>query len=109
MIVGAKRWDAASFVLMGTVLFAIFLLYLPYLQTLLVDWDTNDNYSHGYFIPAITGYMIYFLRKDLARIPLVPSISGVFLILCGLMILTIAKIGAEFFLQRLSGPAYLYY
>jgi len=49
-----------------------------------------------------------------------PAISGIFLILFGLMILIIAKIGAEFFLQRFSlivvllgvvyflcGPAYL--
>jgi len=120
MIVGTKRWDPMSFALMGTVLLAIFFLYLPFLQTLLGDWGTDDNYSHGYFIPAITAYMIYSLRKDLARIPLNPNISGIFLILFGLMILIIAKIGSEFFLQRFSlivvllgvvhflcGPAYL--
>lgn len=120
MTVETKRWDAISFALMGTVLLAIFVLYFPYLQKLFADWGTDDNYSHGYFIPAITAYMIYALRKDLARIPLNPSSSGIFLILFGLMILIIAKIGSEFFLQRFSlivvllgvvhflcGPAYL--
>jgi len=120
MTIGTKRWDTMSFVLLGTVLLAIFVLYFPFLQRLFADWGTDDNYSHGYFIPAITAYMIYVLRKDLARIPLNPTITGIFLICFGLMILIIAKIGSEFFLQRFSlivvllgvvnflcGPAYL--
>jgi exosortase len=102
MIVGTQRWNTTSFALLGTVLVAIFLLYFPFLKTLVVDWDTNDNYSHGYFIPVITLYMIYSLRKDLARMPLHPSIIGLFLILCGLSLLIVAKIGSEFFLQRFS-------
>ncbi len=120
MIVSTRRWDTTSFALMGTLLLAIFVLYFPFLKSLFEDWGTNDNYSHGYFIPAITVYMIYSLRKELARTPIVPSVAGIFLILCGLMILIIAKIGSEFFLQRFSlivvllglvyflcGPAYL--
>jgi exosortase len=120
MIVATQRWNTMSFALMGTVLVAILLLYFPFLQTLVMDWETDDNYSHGYFIPVITLYMIYSLRKDLARIPLHPSVTGLFLVLCGLMMLVVAKIGAEFFLQRFSlivvllglvyflcGPAYL--
>jgi len=120
MIVATQRWNTMSFALMGTVLVAIFLLYFPFLQTLAMDWDTDDNYGHGYFIPVITLYMIFSLRKELARMPLKPSITGFFLVLCGLALLVIAKIGAEFFLQRFSiivvllgmvhflcGPAYL--
>ena len=102
MIVRAKSWDAMSFALMGTVLLAIFVLYFPFLQKLFADWGTDDNYSHGYFIPVISVYMIYTLRKDLARIPLNPSIGGIFLILFGLMVLVVAKIGSEYFLQRFS-------
>ena len=120
MIAATQRWNTMSFALMGTVLVAILLLYFPFLQTLVMDWETDDNYSHGYFIPVIILYMIYSLRKDLARMPLHPSITGLFLVLCGLMLLVVAKIGAEFFLQRFSlivvllgmvhflcGPAYL--
>ncbi len=120
MIVGTRSWDPISMALLGTVLLAVFLLYFPFLQKLFADWGTDDNYSHGYFIPAITVYMIYSLRKELARLPIIPSMIGIFLILCGLMILIVAKIGSEFFLQRFSllvlllgvvhflcGPAYL--
>ena len=120
MIAATQRWNTMSFALLATVLVAILLLYFPFLQTLVMDWETDDNYSHGYFIPVITLYMIYSLHKDLARMPVHPSITGMFLILCGLMLLVVAKIGAEFFLQRFSlivvllgmvhflcGPAYL--
>ena len=102
MIIAARRWDTISFVLTGTLFLAILFLYFPFLQTLVGDWETNDNYSHGYFIPVIIGYMIFSLRKDLARTALCPSNSGLLLIIGGLMMLIVAKIGSEFFLQRCS-------
>lgn len=97
-----RHWDSISLILVGTVFLAIILLYFPFLQTLLTDWERNDDYSHGYFVPVIIGYMIFSLRKDLRQIPLRPNIGGLILILCGLMMLLAAKIGAEFFLQRFS-------
>ncbi len=102
MIVSTRNWDTVSFALLGTVLVAIFFLYLPFLQTLFMDWETNENYSHGYYVPIITAYMIFSLRKNLARIPLRPNVSGLFLLLFGLMVLIVAKIGSELFLQRCS-------
>ena len=102
MIVATRRWDTISYALMGALFLAILFLYFPFLQTLIGDWETNDNYSHGYFIPVIIGYMIFSLRKDLARTALCPINSGLLLIIGGLMMLIVAKIGSEYFLQRCS-------
>lgn len=102
MIADTRRWDNLSFVLMGGVLLATFLLYFPFLQKLFLDWGTNDDYSHGYFIPAITVYMIFAMRQELSRIPMAPSSSGLVVVLSGLLLLVVAKVGSEFFLQRFS-------
>ncbi len=89
-------------VLIGVVLAALLVLYLPFLKTLVAAWNTNDDYSHGYFIPAITAYMLYTLRKELRLMLVTPGNGGLLTILAGLLILVAGKIGSEFFLQRLS-------
>jgi len=84
-------------------LFLAFLaLYYPFIQTLIRDWDTNDNYSQGYFIPIVSGFMIWSLRRELAAIEIKPSNWGIALVALGLLQLLIAKIGSEYFLQRTS-------
>jgi len=102
MIIGVKRPGGGYLFLLLTVTIAAILLYWPFLQTLVSDWDTNDNYSHGYFIPVITIYMIFSLRKELARLPVVPANSGLLVIVAGLSLLIAAKVGSEFFTQRFS-------
>lgn len=97
-----RSWDITSYTLLGLVFIAVMGLYLPFLQTLLVDWDTNDNYSHGYFVPVIAIYMIFSVRKDLIQIPPFSNAGGLLVVLCGLAMLVVAKIGAEFFIQRFS-------
>ncbi|MBV5330535.1 MAG: exosortase/archaeosortase family protein [Chlorobium sp.] len=77
-------------------------LYYPVLIELTKDWSTNDNYSHGFFIPLISGYMIYIMRAELEKISIQPVNWGLLLLLAGLGQLYIAKVGSEYFLQRTS-------
>ncbi len=102
MIIGARRPGREYLLLLIAVTIGTIWLYWPFLQTLVVAWDTDDNYSHGYFIPIITIYMIFSLRKDLARIPLAPGNSGLLVLVSGLLLLVAGKVGAEFFTQRFS-------
>jgi len=102
MIIGARRPGRGYLLLLVTVTIAIIWLYWPFLQTLVSDWDTDDNYSHGYFIPVITIYMIFPLRKELARLPVVPNNGGLLVLLAGLLLLIVGKVGTEFFTQRFS-------
>jgi exosortase len=62
----------------------------------------NDNFSHGYFIPLISGYMIFSLRRELQEEPLRPVNWGGLLILLGLGLLLAASIASTFFMQRFS-------
>jgi exosortase len=86
-----------------SLLFLAFLaLYYPFIQTLMRDWDANDNYNHGYFIPIVSAFMIWSLREELAAIEIKPSNWGIALVGLGLLQLFIAKVGSEYFLQRTS-------
>jgi len=87
---------------LGVMLAALLFLYFPILQYLVHDWDTNDNYSHGYFIPFLTLYVIYNIKDELQKLPVKTNIIGLFLIFLGLTQLIVAKIGSEYFLQRTS-------
>jgi exosortase A len=94
--------DKTTYLTLAVVLGAILLLYFPFLQKLVKDWGTNDDYSHGYFIPFLSLYMIYSIRDELIKIPIKPSNAGLVVILAGLAQLIIAKIGLELFLERTS-------
>jgi exosortase len=99
----ATAWSAKqTWIQLGTVLAGTFLLYLPFLKTMVADWNTNDDYSHGYFIPLITAYFIYGMRDELKNLPIQPSNPGLLIVLAGLAQLVVAKIGSEYFLQRTS-------
>jgi exosortase len=86
----------------GVVLSALLWLYFPFLTKLVADWGTNDDYSHGYFIPLLSAYFIYSIRDELRRISVKPCNVGLLVLLAGLGQLTVGKIGSEFFLQRTS-------
>jgi exosortase len=87
---------------LGLLLIAFLALYYPFITTLVRDWDTNENYSQGYFIPFVSAYMIWSLREELAAIDLKPSGWGLALVALGLLQLFVARVGSEFFLQRTS-------
>ena len=94
---GREKWFP-----LGIVLLALIFLYFPFLVKLVEDWGTNDDYSHGYFIPFLTLYFIYCMRDELKKIAIKPCNLGLLVILAGLGQLVVGKIGSEFFLQRTS-------
>jgi exosortase len=102
MIGENERFGRNEWILTGVILAALLVLYLPFLKKLVADWGTNDDYSHGYFIPFLSAYFIYSLRDELSKIAVKTSNAGLFILLAGLGQLIIAKIGSEDFLQRTS-------
>lgn len=84
-------------------LFAILVaVYLPFIRTMVQDWNTNDNFSHGYLIPVISAFMLWSMRRELKQVSISPCNWGVPLIVLGLIQLVVGKIGSEYFLQRTS-------
>lgn len=98
----AGEWSAGARYGMIAATLGVLGLYYPFLQTLVTDWGSNDDYSHGYFIPLLSGYFIYSIRDELAKLPIRPNNWGILLIVLGLAQLVVAKVGSEYFLQRTS-------
>ena len=79
------------------------LVYYQVILQLAYSWDNNPNYSHGYFIPFISGFMIWYKREEIFGKPISPRpFLGMILMLAGLMQLMVAWVGSEHFLQASS-------
>ena len=77
-------------------------LYYSTIGKMVRDWLNNDNYSHGFLIPLIAGYMIWHKRDELKSAQSQPSLSGLIIILTGLAIYVVGYVGAELFTMRFS-------
>ena len=77
-------------------------LYSSVIARLVLQWWTDPNFSHGFFVPLFSAYVVWMRRRKLAEIPLSPTWSGLLLIAAGLGILIVGVFGAELFLSRSS-------
>lgn len=78
------------------------MVYLSIVPPMVKDWYTDDNYSHGFIIPLIAGYFLYERRNALQKIFVEPWGPGLLVIILGLVQLTVAWLGTEYFTMRLS-------
>lgn len=99
---GSDASRRPMYIKIGLILGPFLIVYYPVIAKLVVDWGINDNYSHGYLIPFIVGYMIWSIRKDLKNLQPVPSNLGLPLLILGLGQLIVARVGSEYFLQQTS-------
>jgi exosortase D (VPLPA-CTERM-specific) len=77
-------------------------LYWPTLVHLVGQWWRDPNFSHGFFVPLFSGFVIWQERDRLARIHPRPSWSGLLVLAAGLAVLIVGRLGAELFLDRSS-------
>ena len=62
----ATRSKSLPFIIIA---FAIFLLiYLPVIIGLVKEWYTDDNYSHGFLVPAISALLILLKRGSFGEV-----------------------------------------
>ncbi|MGH9453329.1 MAG: exosortase A [Terriglobia bacterium] len=92
-----------SWVFKGAVIVAFLAyLYSTVVPHLVSQWWNDPNFSHGFFVPAFSAYLIWKQRKRLAEIPVKPAWTGLFVIFMSLCLLTFGILGAELFSQRSS-------
>ncbi|HEX7894105.1 MAG TPA: exosortase, partial [Terriglobales bacterium] len=77
-------------------------LYAPILLRLSHQWWTDPNFSHGFFVPAFSLFVLWQNREKLQSIPLKPSSLGLPIIILSLCTLILGVFGAELFLSRTS-------
>jgi exosortase len=77
-------------------------LYWPVISDLAIDWWTDDASSYGMLMPLVAGYIAWLKRKSILSIPAQEDGRGLAVVVGACLMLLVGKLGAEFFLSRLS-------
>jgi exosortase len=83
-----------------SILFIIF--YYNTILQLVKAWSTDDNFSHGFLIPFISGYMIWHKKNELTPQTTSTNNLGLLFITLGTLVHIAGNIGAELFTMRFS-------
>jgi exosortase len=76
------------------------LSYAATLQSLLVEWGTNGDMGHGFFVPLISGYIIWRKRDELLAVPQRPNWLGLAVVIFGGVQFIVGSLGYELFTAR---------
>jgi exosortase len=78
------------------------LLYYDVIFKLVMAWETDDNYSHGFLIVPIAVYFAWERRQKFAAAPQRPSGTGLLVLAGSILVLAAGVLGSELFLTRIS-------
>jgi exosortase len=77
-------------------------LYLPLALRLASQWWQDPNYTHGFFVPVFSLFLLWEKRRALVALPTKPAWSGLMILLVALLALMLGTVNAGFFLYRIS-------
>lgn len=88
-------------------------LFWGTINGMVMQWSNDENYSHGFIIPLVSGYLVWMERERLAGTPLRSSPGGLLLLLFGLFVFLAGYTAQIEFVERLAlwlvlGGALLY-
>jgi exosortase len=77
-------------------------VYLPTLSSLVRQWASDENYSHGFLVVPFAFYFAWRDRRRIAALPCAPHLAGLVLVAVSLVVFLAGQLGAELFLSRVS-------
>jgi exosortase len=77
-------------------------LYFTILKDLFRLFADNENYSHGFIVPVVAGYLLYQRWDDLKAARVEPAGLGLAVIVVGIVQLLLGWLGTEYLNMRLS-------
>jgi exosortase len=84
------------------VLTGVAVVYSGVVSSLVRQWASDDNYSHGFLIIPLAVYCAWERRRQLQQAELKPSIAGLFVLGVSLLTFATGVLAAELFLARIS-------
>jgi exosortase len=94
----SRNWIVWSAILVGLVV----ALYALVLQSLVTQWWSDSDYSHGFLVPIFSGYVLWHQRERWMRSKIKPSNLGLLVMLGAVGLLLVGSLGAELFTSRFS-------
>ena len=86
----------------GIIAGLVIFLYYPEIRFMVNEWWTKNEYSHGFLIPLISGFIVWRKRDALRSAPVMPDATGVLLLIMGIALLIIGYVSFEPFMRRIS-------
>ncbi|SPP99538.1 putative Membrane protein [Candidatus Sulfobium mesophilum] len=78
------------------------ILYAPGMISMVYSWIRSEEYSHGFLIPVISGYLIWTKRAAIRAQQIETDGRGFFLFLSGIVMLIIGFVGFEPYIRNVS-------
>ena len=91
-----------SVVALAAVAASAAVVYAPVISSLVHQWASDENYSHGFLIVPFALWFGWKQRDAIARAPVQPNSLGLLLVGGSLVVLLAGLLGAELFLTRVS-------
>ena len=73
----------------------ILLLYGSVIKDLVLQWWTDPDYGHGFFVPLFSGYILWRERQRWTKTEIKPSNFGFVVMLGAIGLLLLGSLGAE--------------
>jgi exosortase len=84
------------------ILLVVIVIYFQVIIEMIAQWWDDSNYSHGFLIPIVSGYLIWQKKEILEKMLHKKSNLGLLTIFIGAIIYIIGTAAAEFFTVRFS-------
>ena len=80
----------------------LFFCYAPILRRLILNWSSDQDMGHGFFVPLVAGYIVWQRRGKLASITRQPNLWGLALVIYAAAQALAGTVGAELFTARIA-------
>lgn len=98
----AFSWSQLSWGAVALLGGLVVLLYWDVIPGMAYIWWTDEAYSHGLLIPPLAGYVAWLNRDQILATPAAADSRGLILTAAGCAAHVLGRLGAEFFLTRVS-------
>lgn len=88
-------WSAIAW--FGILLIAV---YYPILNRLVAQWSNDEDWTHGFFVPVVAGFIVWRRRERLLSLEWKPAWWGIGILVWAGLQAYVGMLGAELFLQR---------
>ncbi len=83
-------------------LLAFGLLYWNTIYEMVMEWYIDPNYSHGFLIPIISGYLLWQRKDNLKSVVINSTNLGLIIVIIGLCVYLVGNVAGESFTMRIS-------